>query len=123
MANAKKKHAGGRPTKYNDTMPGKVRESIKRAVSKGDVPLLCTVALDLEVGKQTLLDWQAKYPEFSCALNEVREKAEQMLVNKGLKGKYNSSVCNRVLAANHGYKEKTDMTSDGKPMPAFIIKK
>lgn len=54
--------AGGRPTKYQSEMCEKVIELMKGGASRH------TVALELNVDYQTLLNWEEKYKEFFDAL-------------------------------------------------------
>lgn len=129
-----RKEPFGRPTKYNEEMLIKANEYIESCVDeyeefhktrgeKSDsydrlvrvnLPTMPGLAMHLGVRKSTLYEWAKIYPDFSDALEYLIEKQEQMLMKGGMSGDYNPVIAKLVLASNHGYREKTDVTTDGK---------
>ena len=124
----------GRPTKYLEDMPTKAHEYVDSCLDEYDefhktrgeksdsfdrlvrvnLPTMPGLALHLGVRKSTLYEWAKIYPEFSDALEYLSEKQEQMLIKGSISGDYNPMIAKLVLATNHGYREKSDVTSDGK---------
>lgn len=122
------KHAGGRPTKYNDTIVDKTYEYINSCVDEVEIfdktvgeksnsyerilqtklPTIAGLALFLRVNKTTLYEWAKKYVEFSNALDDLTALQEERLLNGGVSGTYNSTISKLILSSNHGYKEKTE---------------
>lgn len=130
----KEKNKGGRPTKYSEEMLAKAHEYIDSCVDeyeefhktrgeKSDsfdrlvrvnLPTLPGLAMHLKVNKSTLYEWAKEHKEFSASLDDLIDKQEQMLLKGGMSGDYNPVIAKLVLASNHGYREKTDVTTDGK---------
>lgn len=115
------KHAGGRPPKYNQTMPAKAELYITKALSEGKLPKLAGLALFLGVARSTVCLWAEKYAEFSDSLEKINATQEEMLCDKGLNGEYNSTICKLILSSNHGYAERKDVTSGGEKLPPQIV--
>lgn len=126
----------GRPTDYTEDMPDKVRAYIvaskdeytefhKTRGEKSDsydrlvrvnIPTIEGLAIALGVNKSTIYEWEKSYEVFSDALDELRSEQKNRLIQCGLSGDYNPLIAKLVLSANHGMKERTDMTSDEKPL-------
>lgn len=115
MAKQKERHAGGRPTKYKaeycDLTP-----YLRHCKAKGDLPSICGYAVYLKVAEQTVDNWGKKNGEFLGSLKVLLTISKQTLMNKGLKGKYNSTIAKLILSSDHGMKERTDQTTDDKPI-------
>lgn len=134
----------GRPTKYLPKFIKKVDEYlklcqdteknvVKQANSeKGyemyenklvvNLPTINGFALFINVDKTTLYEWKGKYPEFSYSLRKIKTEQEKRLINGGLSNDYNPTIAKLILSANHGMREKSDLTTDGKELPAPITK-
>lgn len=82
---------------------------------KVKLPTVEGFALYIGVNKTTLYEWEQNHPEFSNALDKIREEQRARLLNSGLSGDYNATIAKLVLAANHGMSDKQDidMTSGG----------
>lgn len=85
------------------------------------------LAVNLQVVKSTMYEWSKPHDEddeemiklresFSNCLGQIANLQETMLVEYGADGKYNSAVANRILAACHDYKDRTDVTTNGKEL-------
>lgn len=133
--------AGGRPTEYKEEYISKATEYLnccqdtveeyhKTRGEKSDtydrlvhvrLPSIEGFALFLDVNKTSLYEWEKKYPEFSNALDKIRTTQQQQLMDKGLSGEYSPVIAKLILSANHGMREKQDVTTDGKELPIPII--
>lgn len=109
-------HPGGRPTKYNDTMPQRVEMYLEKCVADDVLPTHAGLAVFLKVCKATVENWAKQYPEFLVSLGILNAIQEVTLVNRGLKSEYNSTICKLMLSSNHGYKERSDTTSGDEPI-------
>ena len=90
----------GRPSDYNE-------EVLETASVAG-------LAKVLGKHRDTLYGWaedEAK-SEFSYILSQIVSNQELVLLNKGLKGEFNSNICKLALG-KHGYSEKKDLKTTG----------
>ena len=110
MAQALKKHPGGRPTKYTRELLDKTLDYIDNYESYGDtVPQIAGLAQVLDTTRETLHAWlnDETKPEFSNMVSKIMSLQERTLVNGGLGNKYNSGITKLILS-KHGYTEKQD---------------
>jgi hypothetical protein len=134
-------HPGGRPTKYNEEMNLKIQEYldtckdemiqvVKMSGERGDtfenklkvnLPTIGGLALYIGVAESTIQEWAKEHEEFSVSLRKVVKEQEKRLINSGLSGDYNSTIAKLVLSSNHGYKERSDQTTNDKDLPTPII--
>jgi hypothetical protein len=142
----KKKHAGGRPTKYNEEiMLAKVDEYLAQCedeysefhktrgeksdsydrLIKVNLPTIFSFSQFCDVPERTLYDWKDQYPKFSQSLEKIVKLQERRLLEKSLSGEYNPMIAKLVLSSNHGYREKseTDVTSKGERISGFTYVK
>ncbi len=96
---------------------GRTRYESKTTVK---LPTIEGFALYISVNKTTLYEWEKEHKEFSNALEKIRTEQKARLLNKGLSGEYNSTICKLVLSSNHGMSEKTDINFKGKPIPILV---
>jgi hypothetical protein len=129
-------HAGGRPSKYQDSF---VEELDKYLTTTGkeqtSLPTKQGFALWLGVDDETLNEWaSARYPdtygdkdkigklihpEFSATLRKLMQLQAKQLIDDGIYGgkEVNSTIIKLLLQNNHGMKEQTDLTTNGKDLP------
>ena len=76
--------SGGRPSKYNESVPDKVRELALAGKTDEEI------AADLSVSRSTLALWKVRHPEFSDALkcwkDHADDQVEHTLYRKALSG-------------------------------------
>ena len=113
--------AGGRPTDYNEEVRDNALAYLQECVKGNELPQVAALALYLKTSRSNLYLWKGLYPEFSDILDDILASQEKALINKGLDGSYNSTITKLILA-KHGYRESSDVTSDGKPIPIIPLK-
>lgn len=104
----------GRPTKYNDEILEKSKDYIKNYKSKGDeIPMIDGLAIELGVHRDTINDWEHKYPEFSDIVRTLMTHQGRRLMNGSLTGEFKEKTATLALSSNHGLVVKTaqDITS------------
>lgn len=113
----------GRHTEYKAEYVGLAQQYLESCVDtyidgKIDVnlPTIEGLALFLHVSRASVYVWADENPDFADTLQEILAKQKQKLVNSGLAEKYNSTIAKLILSANHNMREKTDLTSDDKPI-------
>ena len=102
-------HAGGRPTKYHSGIPKLVDEYLKTTGrEQTHLPKLESLALYLEINKDTLYEWAKHHPEFSDALAKLMALQAQQLIDDGIYGgkEVNSTIVKLLLMNNHGMREE-----------------
>ena len=120
---------GGRPTKYTPAILKRAKQYLPQCNDQiitdeyGKVvrvivrlPKLAGLALWLNVSPQTLTRWGDKYKEFWEVINDVNTAQEDRLVDSGLSGNYNPTIAKLIISAKHNYREKSDVTTDDKPI-------
>ena len=90
-------------------------------VIKVKLPSIEGFSLHLGVATKTLYNWGDEHPEFLHALEKIKKEQQLRLMDKGLSGEYNSTIAKLILSANHGMREKSDITTDGKELPTPIL--
>ncbi len=84
---------------------------------KVKLPTIEGFSLFLDVNTDSLYEWSKHYPDFSEALSKIKKEQFKRVLEKGLSGDYNPVIAKLILSANHGMREKTDITTDGKELP------
>lgn len=131
----------GRPTKYSSNIIAKTRAYIASCVDevfeyhktrgeksdsydrrvKVKLPTLEGLSLHLKVHRDTIHAWSKDHPTFSDALEELKALQSERLITGALSGDYNPLIAKLILSANHGMKERSDVTTDDKELPQPII--
>ena len=114
-----------RPSKYNATILEKAEDYIKNYIKYGDqIPMIDGLALELGIHRDTVNDWEKKYPEFSDIVRTLMTHQGRKLMNGSLSGEFRERTATLALSSNHGLvaKTETDITSsDGTMKPPTII--
>ena len=113
------KHPGGRPSKYTEDMPARVGYYINNCSNV--LPSQAGFACLIGVSERTIVRWKRKNEEFCQALERLHTAQEATLINKGLNGSYNSTICKLILCSNHGYRKRADTTSGGEKLIPQIV--
>lgn len=103
-----------RPTKYNDEIIEKAEDYIKNYKALGDeIPMVDGLALELGIHRDTVNDWERKYPEFSDIVRTLMTHQGRKLMNGSLNGEFREKTATLALSSNHGLVTKTaqDITS------------
>ena len=97
-----------RPTKYTE----EIQEKADRYVYEHDkfddpVPSMEGLAFALGIHRSTLYDWanSGEKPEFSDTLEKIQLQQARLLISKGLKNEFNTTIV-KLMMANHGYSER-----------------
>jgi hypothetical protein len=97
-----------RPTKYTE----EIQEKADRYVYEHDkfddpVPSMEGLAFALGIHRSTLYDWanSGEKPEFSDTLERIQLQQARLLISKGLKNEFNTTIV-KLMMANHGYSER-----------------
>lgn len=132
----KEVNKGGRPSEFKENYIDKVDdylelcEDIEYDWTRSDgvkstsyehrikvkLPTIEGFAIFLGVSKKSLYNWAESYPQFLHALEKIEVEQKNRLIEKGLSGDYNPTIAKLILSANHGMREKTDVTTDNKPI-------
>ena len=114
-----------RPSKYNSKILEKAEDYIKNYINYGDqIPMIDGLALELGIHRDTVNDWEKKYPEFSDIVRTLMTHQGRKLMNGSLNGSFRERTATLALSSNHGLvaKTETDITSsDGTMKPPTII--
>lgn len=137
------KHAGGRPIEYDPKLHldlankylstrvddeegvtvvrqklrnGKYRILTKKKPFAVKLPTIEGLALYMGIHKDTIYNWEGKYPEFSDVTGKLRAMQHDALITGGLSGKYNATITKLVLH-KHGYRDSQELTgAEGKDL-------
>ena len=116
-------HAGGRPTKYEDSFVAEVDKYLATKTRENtSLPTMQGLALWLDVDGDILVEWSKIHKEFSAALKKLMLKQAEQLIDDGIYGgkEVNSTIVKLLLQNNHGMKERTDTTTNDKDLPTPI---
>lgn len=116
----------GRPVEYTDDVVNKVNEYSLICEQEKKLPTRAGLSLYIGINKKTLWEWEKRYEQLSNALAKFDNLQEDEVLQKGLKGEYNSNIAKLILS-NHGYSDKqqtenlntnlnTEITPDDKPV-------
>lgn len=130
------KHPGGRPSEYSPSFCEKVDEYLKEnqdtwtefhktrgeksdsyeRIVKVKLPSFEGFARFIGKSHDALTDWAKENPEFGVALSKIKAEQKERLINEGLAGNYSPVISKLILSSDHGMREKSDLTSDDKPI-------
>jgi hypothetical protein len=90
-------------------------------VARINLPKVEGFAEYLDVSKNTLYDWASQHKQFSDALDKIKVRQHNYLVDGGIQNLLNPTIVKLMLSSNHGYTEKSDVTSAGKALPQPLL--
>lgn len=114
-------HAGGAPSKYQDSFVNEVDIYLKNATRENmHMPKVESFANHLGVTKKTLYNWAEIHPEFLHSLEKIMSLQAERLIDDGIYGgkEVNATIVKLLLQNNHGMRERTDITSDDEKLEA-----
>lgn len=114
----------GRPSKYQESFIKEVDNYLETTgKEQTTLPTLQGFALYIGCSLDAIDDWKKLYPEFSGALEKLKNKQAEQLINDGIYGgkEVNATIVKLLLQNNHGMKERTDNTSGDKPIETNTI--
>jgi hypothetical protein len=97
---------------------GRNRFTQKLVVKLPKVEGLC---LYLGIARSTAYEWAKIHEEFSDILEEINQIQADRVINEALAGNYNPMIA-KLLLGKHGYKESSDVTSDGHAINYLLVK-
>lgn len=77
------------------------------------LPQIAGLASFMKVGRNTIYEWMKVYPDFRDTIEQLLTEQEEMLIEYGLNNRFNSTIT-KLLLGTHGYKDKTDVTTNNK---------
>ena len=98
-----------RPTKYTKEIQEKADRYVYEHEKFDDpLPSMEGLAFALGIHRSTLYDWanSGEKPEFSDTLERIQLQQARLLISKGLKNEFNTTIV-KLMMSNHGYSEKT----------------
>jgi hypothetical protein len=103
----------GRPTKYSDALLAKANEYLEKydVLTNDVMPSHIGLFLYLGISRACGYDWanDERKKEFSDILEKCNMIQQQVLLNNGLNGTFNSNITKLALG-KHGYTEKQEVT-------------
>ncbi len=100
------------------TKNGTVIEEESEIATK--MPFMVDFCDKIGISRSTLHNWTREHPEFMDAYTRAKEYQERHLVNNALLGNYNPGFAALVAKNWLGWKDKHDVTTDGKALPTPI---
>ncbi len=107
-----------RPTKYNKKIITDSLNYLKnyKKEHNDEIPSVVGLSAVLEITRETIYKWAKEEGKeaFSDILQKINATQQQVLINKGLSGDFNSNITKLVLG-KHGFHDKQDkdITSQG----------
>lgn len=106
----------GRPTEYSEEILTQARDYLSNYKKFGDeIPSNAGLAVHLGLSRDIIQKWRKEEgkEEFFYILAAIQVKQENVLLNKGLNGDFNSNITKLILG-KHGYHEKKDIKANVK---------
>lgn len=113
----------GRPTKYSEEIVakaqayldgfygGEYKAKVENEHSDEIIPSIEGLSNEIGIARSTIYEWQKHEDKlaFSDILEGILSRQAQLLINKGLQGKFNPQITKLALG-KHGYHDKVDGT-------------
>ena len=103
-------HPGGRPTKYSQEWVEKVRTAFNDG---SNIQRFCR---DHDIHHDTFYEWCKKYPEFSEAFKEGKQRSQAFWLDMGINNlnskTFNTNLYKYLTAVQFGWSENKNVTQD-----------
>lgn len=114
----------GRPRTYGPGILIKARRYVNAKYPNAEevIPTVEGLSLYLGVARDTIYEWakDESKRQFSDTVKTLLVKQGKTLMNGGISGNFNSTITKLMLSSNHGMRERMDVTSDDKVLPAPV---
>jgi len=119
---SKEEYPPGRPTKLTPELIGLAKTYLENCapVKAEYLPTIEGLALELHIHRDTLYSWAKDSQEFSDILEELRQAQANKLLQKGIKGEYNSTIAKLILSGKHNYVERSEVDQNLNGSVSFI---
>lgn len=111
----------GRPTDYSEESLKIAKDYLERCIREKEVPVVASLAYELDVSRKTIYNWGDKNPPFLHILDRLQALQESMLIKGGLSNDMNSNIV-KLMLGKHGYKDSSDITTDGEKIGPVLVK-
>lgn len=108
----------GRPTDYNEEIIAKTRAYLECLPEDEAIPSISGLSMFLGIARSTIYEWIGIHQEFSDITEQILSSQEKSLINKGLKGEFNSTIVKLILG-KHGYSDKAEVENNTKLKISF----
>lgn len=112
-----------RPTDYTPELVEAAKTYLawyRKEEAPENVASVADLALSLRVSRSAIYVWAKEHPEFMDILEEVLALQEHKLLKNGLNSVWNPTIT-KLMLSKHGYRESSDITTDGKALPTPIL--
>lgn len=112
----------GRPTKLTPELIGKAKSYLESCsdINAEYLPTVEGLALELDISRETVYDWEGKSDDFSDIVSKLRAAQGQKLIQKALNGTYNASIAKLILSGKHNYVERSEVDQNLNGSVSFI---
>ena len=114
--------SGEKNSLYSPEMLAKAEYYLENYEKLGrEVPSVKSLARYLKVVRKTPYNWSKDDDKkaFLHILEQIEEEQEQVLIDKGLNGDFNSNIV-KLMLGKHGYSDKQDLNNSGGVSVTFV---
>lgn len=113
--------AGGRPPEYTPELVKAAWAYVKGETYKV-VPSVAGLCCEINIARSTAYEWaKDEAKEFSDILSAIATKQENLLLEKGLQGEFNSTIT-KLMLTKHGYSDKQELEHSGNPDKPLVTR-
>ena len=115
ITNTDVKRGRGRPTKYKEDFPEKVRyytDNFDTIEEDTVIPTVAGLSLYLGITKQSIYDYAEQYPDFLDSVKYLQSRAEKILVSSTLNRKFAEKFATFYAINCLGYSDKREIKAN-----------
>jgi hypothetical protein len=100
----------GRPMKFEsaEQMQELIDAYFENCDANDEIYTITGLAMALDTDRQTLVNYSKK-EEFFDTIKKAKQRVENQVVSRALKGEYNSAVAIFLMKNNYGYQDKVEV--------------